>query len=240
MGLRGGAARARRMDGDDASKAEVVRLRDPAATQARILAAAKAEFAQKGLAGARIDQIAHRAKANKRMIYHYFGSKDDLFLAVLEEAYGDIRAKERELDLEHLDPVRAITRLVEFTWTYYLENPEFLHLINSENLHKAIHLKRSTRIKEMHSPFVAMVEHVLERGVVAGLFRAGLDPVQLNVSIAALGYYYLTNRYTSSIIFGVDLGSKEMLERRRAVIVDTVLRYVLTDPAALDTGPAGR
>jgi AcrR family transcriptional regulator len=226
-------ARPRPKEGGNGKAGEAVRLRDPAATQARILAAAKAEFAKKGLAGARVDTIAERARANKRMIYHYFNSKDDLFLAVLEGAYADIRTRERKLDLEHLDPVEAIRKLAEFTWTYYLKNPEFLRLVNSENLHKAVHLKRSKRIKELHSPFVRMVQGVLERGVEAGVFRQRLDPVQLNISIAALGYYYLTNRHTSSIIFDVDLGSKEMLERRRAVIVETVLRYVLRDPASL-------
>ena len=202
------------------------RARDPAASRLRILAAAKAEFARKGLAGARVDTIAERARINKRMIYHYFGSKNDLYLAVLEEAYGDIRLAERLLDLEHLDPVEAITKLVEFTWGYYIRNPEFLRLINTENLHRAAHLKRSKRIAEMHSPFVSLIERVLRRGAELGLFRDDLDPNQVYISIAALGYYYLNNRYTLSVIYGFDLGAKDALERRRAVIVDIVLSYL--------------
>ncbi|MFO1038596.1 MAG: TetR/AcrR family transcriptional regulator [Geminicoccaceae bacterium] len=208
------------------NRTEAARPRDPQATQARILAAAKAEFAKKGLAGARVDAIAAKAKINKRMIYHYFHSKDDLFLAVLEEAYGDIRAAERKLDLENLDAEAAIAKLATFTWTYYLKNPEFLRLINSENLHKAAHLKRSQKIKEMHSPFVELIQGILERGVAEGKFRPGLDADQVYISMAALGYYYLTNRYTLSVVYGVDLGTKDALEKRLAVIVDTVLSYL--------------
>ena len=131
--------------------------RDPERTRARILDAAKAAFAERGLGGARVDEIAARAKVNKRMIYHYFGNKDGLFLAVLENAYADIREAEQTLDLGHLDPVEAIKTLVAFTWDYYLRNPEFLRLINSENLHGGRHLAQSKTIRELHSPFVQMV-----------------------------------------------------------------------------------
>jgi AcrR family transcriptional regulator len=202
------------------------RARDPAASRARILAAAKAEFARMGFAGARVDKIAVRARINKRMLYHYFGNKGGLYLAVLEDAYGGIRTAERALDLEHLDPIAAITRLVEFTWGYYIRNPEFMRLINTENLHRAAYLKRSKRIAEMHSPFVALIGRLLQRGAEAGVFRDGLDPNQVYISIAALGYYYLNNRHTLSVIYRFDLGAKEALERRRAVIVDIVLSYL--------------
>lgn len=206
------------------------RVRDPVATQARILAAAKAEFARKGLAGARVDEIADRAKINKRMIYHYFASKDQLFLAVLEAAYEDIRAKERALRLESLEPVAAIEKLVSFTWGYFVKNPEFLRLLNSANLHRAVHLKQSKRVKAMHVPFMDMIREVLRRGEAAGLFRPGVDAVQLYISITALAYYYLTNRYTTSIIYDTDLNTPEALARRHEVIQDTILRYVLKDP----------
>jgi AcrR family transcriptional regulator len=200
--------------------------RNPEQTRKRILKAAKAEFARLGLGGARVDRIAERARINKRMIYHYFDSKDELFLAVLEAAYADIRNAERGLDLEHLDPLDAIRTLVAFTWNYYLTNPEFLRLVNSENLHKARHLKRSRIIKEMHSPFVRMVADILARGEAQGVFRSGVDPVQLNITIAALGYYYLTNRYTSSIIYDRDLMAPEALEVRLAFVIDNVLGYL--------------
>ena len=210
-----------------ASKTDAApRVRDPVATRARIMAAAKAEFSRKGLAGARVDTIAERARINKRMLYHYFGSKGGLDLAVLEDAYGGIRAAEHALDLDHLEPVEAMTRLVEFTWGYYIRNPEFMRLVNTENLHRAQHLKRSKRIAEMHSPFVALIGRLLRRGAEAGVFRDDLDPNQVYISIAALGYYYLNNRHTLSVIYGFDLGARDALERRRAVIVDIVLSYL--------------
>ena len=175
--------------------------RDPERNQERILRAATREFARFGLGGARVDRIAARAGANKRMLYYYFGNKEDLFLAVLEAAYARIRSAEQKLHLVDLDPEKAIRRLVEFTWDYYLAHPEFLTLLNSENLHRARHLKRSKHVAAMHSPFVATIEEVLERGARAGRFRNGIDPVQLYISIAALGYFYLSNRYTLSTIF---------------------------------------
>jgi AcrR family transcriptional regulator len=207
------------------------RVRDPEATKQRVLRAAKVEFARYGLAGARVDAIAHRAKANKQRIYHYFGNKRDLFLAVLEDAYRDIRNAESKLDLDHLDPVEAIETLVAFTWNYYLTNPEFLTLVNNENLHKAAHLKRSKVIGEMHGPFRARLADILERGVRERVFRRGVDPDQLNLTIAAIGYYYLTNRFTNSIIYNTDLVARGALKRRLAFNVETVLRMGLREGA---------
>jgi AcrR family transcriptional regulator len=204
--------------------------RDAAATRERILKAAELEFAKKGLAGARVDEIAERAKINKRMLYVYFGNKEDLFLAVLEEAYADIRRAETRLELEHLEPAEALATLVRFTWSYYLKHPEFLRLVNSENLHRARHLKRSARIKDMHSPFIRMIGDLLEHGVASGVFRAGIDPNQLYISIAALGYYYLTNRHTLSVIYGRNLGAAPALDERLAAIEDMVFRTVLKAP----------
>jgi AcrR family transcriptional regulator len=175
--------------------------RDPEGNQERILRAATAEFARYGLGGARVDRIAARAGANKRMLYYYYGNKEDLFLAVLEAAYASIRNAEKELRLADLAPEQAVRRLVEFTWNYYLEHPEFLTLLNSENLHRGRHIRRSRRIAAMHSPFVATIREVLARGVREGRFRNGVDPVQLYISIAALGYFYLSNRYTLSTVF---------------------------------------
>lgn len=205
---------------------EKPRQRDAEATRARILIAAKAEFAANGLGGARVDEIAEKARANKRMIYHYFGSKDGLFQAVLEAAYVDIRSAEQRLNLDHLEPVAALEKLVRFTWDYYLENPEFITLVNSENLHRAGHLKKSEVIRVVSRKFVAMVAALLDRGVAAGVFRAGLDPVQLNITIAAIGYYYLTNRFTGSIVFERDLMARAALDERLRFNIDTVLRLV--------------
>ena len=202
------------------------RIRDAEATQKRILAAAKKEFARSGLGGARVDTIARRARANKRMIYHYFQSKEQLFTRVLEDAYADIRLAEQKLHLDVLDPETAITTLVRFTWSYYLANPEFLTLVNSENLHRARHLEGSARMHELSRPFVGMVEGILARGVAAGVFRAGIDPVQLNITIAAIGYYYLTNRFTGAIVYERDLMTREALDARLAFNIETILRLL--------------
>ena len=200
--------------------------RDPEQTRARILEAARAEFARHGLGGARVDRIAASAGANKRMLYYYFGNKDDLFQAVLEATYAHIRDAEKAMNLLAVDPPEAIRRLVAFTWNYYLEHPEFLNLLNSANLHQARHLKTSEHVRTMHSPFVAMIEEILERGRKAGVFRAGVDPVQLYVSIAGLSYFYLGNNHTLSAIFGRDLLHPRARAERLAHMSDLVLGYL--------------
>lgn len=202
------------------------RTRDAEATQKRILAAAKKEFAKNGLGGARVDEIAKRAQANKRMIYHYFGSKEALFRRVLEDAYLGIRTAEQALALDHLEPREALETLVRFTWQYYLRNPEFITLVNSENLHKAKHLKQSQAVHMASRRFVDMVGALLDRGVRAGVFREGIDPVQLNITIAAIGYYYLTNRFTGAIVFERDFMTRESLDDRLAFNIETVMRLV--------------
>ncbi len=202
------------------------KTRDAGKTKARILAAAKKEFAKHGLAGARVDEIAERAKANKRMIYHYFGSKEDLFQVVLEEAYLDIRTAEQKLDLDNMPAMDALEKLVRFTWAYYLKNPEFITLVNSENLHRARHLKKSKLIPEISAKFVGMMDELLDRGVREGTFRLGLDPTQVNITIAAIGYYYLTNRFTGSIVFDRDLTAPEALAARIEFNVETIKRLV--------------
>jgi AcrR family transcriptional regulator len=199
-------------------------------TRKRILAAALAEFGRKGLGGARVDEIARRSKSNQRMIYHYFGSKELLFTAVLEAAYADIRSAEEKLHLDTLSPTEALATLVRFTWKYYLDHPEFLSLVNSENLHRARHVKASETIRKMRGNLVEMVKAILDRGVAAGQFRAGIDPVQLNITIAAIGYYYLTNRFTGSILFDRDFMAPENLEARLAFNLDTILRLVRRVP----------
>ncbi|MBO9515919.1 MAG: TetR family transcriptional regulator [Variovorax sp.] len=203
------------------------RSRDADRSQLAILASARDEFAQRGLAGARMDSIAERAGLNKRLIYYYFGSKDDLFLAVLERTYTDIRQAEQRLHLEDVEPVEAIRQLVSFTWHYYLEHPEFITLLNSENLHRAAHLKRSERIQEMNSPLIKLLDDVLDRGRRGGLFRDGIDPVQLYISIASLCYFYLSNNDTLSAIFGRNLRAPKAMAQRLSHMTDLVLGYVL-------------
>jgi TetR/AcrR family transcriptional regulator len=200
--------------------------RDPDRTRNAILAAAQAEFAAHGLSGARVDAIARRARANKRMIYHYFGSKADLYLAALERVYEDLRGTERTLDLARLPPEAAIRRLVEFTFDYSRGHPEMISLINNENLHRARHLRGSTKVRELHSPFVQMIDDILARGVAAGVFRPGLNPIELYITIAALSYFYLSNNWTLSTIFGRDLAAASALRRRKQHNIDIVLHAI--------------
>ena len=200
--------------------------RDPARNQERILKAATAEFARYGLGGARVDRIAERAGANKRMLYYYYGNKEALFLAVMEASYARIRSAELGLRLGQVEPEEGIRRLVEFTWTYYLDNPEFLTLLNSENLHKARHIRRSKNIPAMHSPFVATIEDLLRHGARAGQFRRGVDAVQLYISIASLSYFYQSNRYTLSTVFARDLFSPRNRAERLKHMVELVLGYL--------------
>ncbi|MBZ9986907.1 TetR family transcriptional regulator [Mesorhizobium sp. BH1-1-5] len=221
-----GAAKVDATSDKSSNVAKKKRLRDAEATKLRILEAAKSDFAKNGLGGARVDVIAAKAKANKRMIYHYFGSKDNLFQTVVENAYLDIRTAELKLHLDDLEPKEALERLVQFTWQYYLRNPEFITLVNSENLHRAKHVKKSELIKTASRKFVAMVSSILDRGVISGDFRAGIDPVQLNITIAAIGYYYITNRFTGSIIFERDLMDKDALNERLEFNIDTIIRLV--------------
>jgi AcrR family transcriptional regulator len=211
--------------------------RDADASRARILAAATGEFARHGLSGARVDRIAARAKANKRMLYYYFGRKEDLFLAVLEAAYARIRGEEQKLDLTARPPVEGMRELVAFTWRYFLAHPEFISLLNTENLHRARHLRRSTRIRMLHSPLVATISSLLERGRCEGVFRSGVDPVQLYVSIAALGYFYLSNAHTLSTVFGRDLLAPKAKDERLAHVVDLVLRSLAPGLPAGVAGP---
>jgi AcrR family transcriptional regulator len=200
--------------------------RDPERTRQKILAAATEEFARYGLGGARVDRIAARAGANKRMLYYYFRDKDNLFLAALEGRYAHIRAAERALELEHLEPRRALRRLVGFTWDYFLAHPEFMTLLNSENLHKGRHVRRSRSVPEMHTPLVETLRGVLRRGERAGVFRRGIDPVQLYISIAGEGYFYLSNCYTLSQIFGRDLMTRKALAERARHNADMILAAV--------------
>lgn len=176
-----------------------------------------------------MDRIAARAGVNKRLICYYFVNEESLFLAVLERAYEHIRQEETRLNLCQVDPIEAIRRLIAFTWNCHIEDPEFLTLLNSENLHRARHLRRSAKVRSMHSPLVQLLADVLERGHKAGLFRAGVDPVQLYISIAGLSYFYLGNCHTLSTIFDRDLlGAKAQVERL-SHMTDLVLGYLVRD-----------
>jgi len=201
----------------------VPQRRDPVATRKKLLTAARLEFARHGFAGARVDEIASRAGVNKQLVYHYFGDKDALYLAVLEWVYADIREQERQLNLEGLPPEKAIRKLIEASFDYLATNPDFIVLLNDENRGGARHVRGSTRLEAMHSPLVRSVSHILHEGVRAGVFRKGIDPIQLYISIAGLSYFYLSNTPTLSAIFGKDLSSRAARRARRRHVADLVL-----------------
>lgn len=213
-------------------KLKTPQVRDPEATRKRILAAAKYEYARYGLDGARVDRIAARSKINKRMLYHYFGNKDELYQQTLEDAYTAFREAEAALHIEQDDPVTAIRRLVAFTWDYYLAHPEFLTLVNTENLHKAAFLKKSRRMDDLSKPFIARMANLLERGASLGVFRKRLDPIHILITIAAVGYHYLNNHYTGTIVYQRDMMTKAALKDRLAFNTAAILRIVCT-PATL-------
>jgi TetR/AcrR family transcriptional regulator len=198
--------------------------RDPAATRSKLLTAARCEFAKNGLAGARVDEIAERAGVNKQLVYHYFGDKDALYLAVLEWVYEEIRTQERKLNLEGLPPERAIKKLIESSFDHLALHPDFIVLLNDENRNGARHVRASPRIEDMHSPLVSMVSKILKEGVKAGTFRKGVNPVHLYISIAGLSYFYFSNTPTLSAIFGKDLGSPPARRARRKHVVDLVMQ----------------
>jgi len=202
------------------------RERDPERTSAAIFLAARKEFTEKGYGGARINEIARRANINKRMLYHYFGGKDALYLAVLVGSYVAIRSAEKGLRLETRDPVDGMRELVLFTWQYFLDHPEFLSLLSAENLHKAKFLKRSAQIYELHFPFIAQISDLLRRGTTSGVFRGDADAVKVYISIAALGIFYLSNQWTLSTIFRRNLSTTEEMNAWGEHMVDVILSYL--------------
>jgi AcrR family transcriptional regulator len=208
------------------TRATKLAQRDADATRLRILAAAAAEFAHKGFAGARVDTIASASAANKRMIYYYFTSKEGLYTAVLERAYADMRESEKALALDHLEPLRALRRLAEFKFDYYVANPMIISLLNGENMLEAQYLKRSERLRAMHSALVETIARLLRRGVREGVIRRGVDPLHLYISLSALSYFYFSNAPTLSTAFGRNLATPAENRLRRKHVVEVVLAYL--------------
>jgi AcrR family transcriptional regulator len=207
-------------------RSEPTRTNDPARTMADILEVATREFADKGLAGARIDVIAEAMRTSKRMIYYYFGSKEGLYLAVLEESYRRMRAMEAEAHLEDLPPEDALRRLVGHTVDYQWAHPEFIRLVQSENIHRAEYIAQSKAIRKLNVPAIEGLRRVLERGQKEGLFRGGIDPVDLHMSISALSNFQVANRHTFSVIFQRDMESPQAQIARRDSIIEMIVRFV--------------
>jgi AcrR family transcriptional regulator len=208
------------------STSTATRIYDPEKTKRDIIAVAMAEFAEKGLSGARIDRIAARTKTSKRGIYYYFGSKEKLYISVLEEAYRNIRSIESELKLDHLAPEEGLRTLVGFTFDYQSAEPHFVRLVMNENIHFAKYLARSGAIQKVNVTAIDAVRDVLRRGTEAGVFRRGIDPVDLHMTISALCFFNVSNRYTFSRIFKKDMTSAAAHRRRRESVIETVLSAV--------------
>ena len=202
------------------------RTNDPARTMAGILEVATAEFAAKGLSGARIDEIASITQTSKRMIYYYFESKEGLYVAVLEEAYRRIRQIEQLLHLEDLGPEAALRKLVGFTVDYQWSNPDFVRLVMNENIHRGEFLAQSKTIQGLNIPVVHAVQQVYERGVEQGVFRANLDPLDLHMTMSALSFFNVSNHHTFSLIFKHSLENAVNFQARRDSIIETMVRYV--------------
>lgn len=204
----------------------VRRTNDPEGNRRDIVEVATQEFAEKGFSGARVDEIAARTRTSKRMLYYYFGGKEGLYIAVLEEAYRKIRSIEATLDLAHQAPEEALRTLVGFTFDYQNAHPEFIRLVINENILHGAYVARSKDIQRLNSAVINAVDELLARGQREGTFRPDLDPVDLHMSISALCFFNVANRATFSTIFKRDMSSRNALARRRSQVVDLILRYV--------------
>lgn len=220
----GATAAGRKMRG--ATTRPTSRTNDPEKVKRNILDVATKEFSSKGLSGARIDEIAARTHTSKRMVYYYFGGKEGLYVAVLEDAYSKIRAIETQLDLDHLDPEAALRRLVGFTFDYEGSNQDFINLVMNENIHKGQYLSKSKLIRKLNIPAINEVKRVYERGCKAKVFRSGIDPIDIHWAISALCFFNVSNRHTFSIIFDRDMTSPKSVRERRENVIEQIVRFV--------------
>jgi len=208
---------------------ETGRTNDPERTKADIMDVAAAEFGEKGLAGARIDEIAALTQTSKRMIYYYFGSKEGLYLAVLEESYRKVREIESELHLEDLEPEQALRRLVAFTFDHHLSHENYIRLVMTENIHRGQYIAQSKRIQELNVTAIAAIRQLYQRGVKSGVFRPGLDPVDIHASISALSFFNVSNRHTFGVIFKLDTRSPAYIAHRRDSVIEMIVRFMRAD-----------
>ncbi|MGE0652442.1 MAG: TetR/AcrR family transcriptional regulator [Alphaproteobacteria bacterium] len=202
------------------------RPQDPDGTRRDILETASREFAQNGLSGARIDEIAARTKSSKRMIYYYFGDKEGLYLRALENAYRTVREGENQLDTDGLPPREALQRLVKFTFDHHHEHEDFIRMVMIENIHHGQYLEQSEVIRDLNVTAIDHIASIYARGVAEGVFRPGLDPIELHWQVSALCFFNVSNRATFSKIFGRDFGAPDALARLRQNSVEMVLRFV--------------
>lgn len=210
-----------------AAKGAVSRRRQEALeTRENILEVATQEFADKGLAGARIDEIAEKTASSKRMIYYYFGGKDELYRAVLERAYARIRTQEQAAHFETLEPEEALRAIIGHNFDYHFEHPEFVRLVMNENVHHGEHIAQIESMKERNQSVIGQLRTILDKGVEQGVFRKGIDPVDLHTTISALSFYNVSNRHTFRHNFGIDFSAPAERAKRREQIIQCVLAWV--------------
>jgi AcrR family transcriptional regulator len=205
------------------------RTNDAERTRANILEIAYEEFAEKGFTGARIDEIAERTHTSKNMIYYYFESKENLYRTVLENCYGEIRRAESELHLEDMAPLDALRALVMFTFDYHASHPNFTRIVMVENIAQGVHIREAQSLKTLNSGAIDVCREICKAGVKEGVIRKDITPVSLHMTISALCFFNFSNRYTFSAIHNVDLTTPDAMKKRRAAIVDIVMRYVQPD-----------
>ena len=206
-----------------------VRRRDPDRTQSEILEVATREFAERGYSGGRVDEIAAQTRTTKRMIYYYFGGKEGLFMAVLEQAYARIRALEQQVDVDHLDPESAVRRVAELTFDHHEAHPDFIRLVSIENTHRAEHLAKLDGVATLNNPAVTVLEEILRRGHETGVFRRQVEPLDLHMLISAFCVFRVANRYTFRSIFGRDMMSRRLRSRYRQMVGDIVVSYLTSE-----------
>lgn len=211
-------------------------IRNAEASRAKILDAARIEFVTHGLAGARVDRIARRSQVNKNLIYHYFANKEALYLEVLETIYGGLRASQRDTELRALPPLEGMRRLVAATFDHFVATPDLIRLMSIENIHYGRYLKDSKVVKPLYRPLIETISAILAKGQAEGLFRRGVDAVDLYLSVSALAYFNLSNQHTLSWLLDVDLVSPAALARRRRHVVEMVLAYLQARAGAVAAG----
>ncbi|WP_248799427.1 TetR/AcrR family transcriptional regulator [Pseudomonas sp. MWU13-2105] len=202
------------------------RKNNPEKTRENILQEAIVEFVQQGLSGARVDAIAERTHTSKRMIYYYFGSKERLYVEVLEKLYGDIRSTESRLNLTELEPREAIRRMVEFTFDHHDRNVDFVRIVSIENIHKGEYVKQSKAIRSLNVTILTALGEILQRGARQGLFRSGLEPLDVHLLVSSFCFYRVSNRHTIGEIFQLDFSDEQIKARHREMICESVLRYL--------------
>jgi AcrR family transcriptional regulator len=215
---------------DDVPRKLGVREKAAQATRASLLKAAIKIFAQYGLDGGSVDKISKAAKSHDRMIYYYFGNKEGLFVAVIEETYRRFNVAESKLKLDLLDPLRSLEKIVQFILRYYRDHPEFVTLLNIENLHKGKHIGQSS-FRDYSSKAIGVIDQVLVTGAQTGVFSSQLRARDLYMMIAALGYFYQSNRYTLSAFLGENLEAKATFDQWESFVISTVLKTIAPDPS---------